>query len=246
MSVFRIAARPARAIDPRDSRASALPVLARAVQALAIVGAFVLGIAIALMLPGTARAAEPAPSGAPDAFVGSHGALLTVDAANGVLANDTGTDLLAEVWTEPDAGDLVLAPDGSFTYTPTSLVRSDSFQYLASDPDGLSTDPVRVSIHLANRPPDCDPVSVDGSPVGAAVELDLARACADPDGDSLTFAYQAPDVPAGSLWEADAQGHVRFVPPPDWVGSGTVVFTASDGLGTSTPAALSIEVVPAE
>ena len=75
------------------------------------------------------------------------------------------------------------------------------------------------------------------------MELDLSRWCTDPDGDPLTFVYQQPDVPAGSLWEADELGHVRFLPPPDWTGTGTVVFSAEDGLGSSMPAALAVEVV---
>jgi len=246
MSVFRVAARPVEQARARASRPSVSPVLGRAAQALAVVGAFVLGIAIALMLPGAARAAEPAPAGVADAYIAPHTGVLSVDAANGVLANDLGSGLVAEVWTEPDSGDLLLASDGGFIYTPTSLARSDSFEYLASDPDGLSTEPVKVTIHLANRPPECDPVTVEGSLVGAPVELDLATACSDPDGDALTFAYQEPDVPAGSLWQADNLGHVRFDPPPDWTGYGTVLFTASDGLGSSMQSALSIEVVPAE
>lgn len=220
------------------------PMLGRAVQALAIAGAFTLGIAIALMLPGTARGAEPAPAGVDDAYGAPHGGVFSVDAANGVLANDTGVDLVVELWTEPSYGELLLSPDGGFAYTRTEAAAVDAFEYLATDPDGLITAPVEVTIRFANRPPDCAATVLTDRPAGAMVEVDLSDACVDPDGDALVFAYQRPDVPSGSVWEADEQGHVRFMPPPDWVGTGTVVFTADDGLGESMPAAFAVEVVP--
>ncbi len=240
MSVFRVAARPAPA---RPIGAGVRPLLGRAVQGLAIAGALTLGIAIALMLPGTARGADPAPAGVEDAYVAPHDGVLGVDAAGGVLANDTGVDLVAEPWTDPTSGDLELAADGGFVYTRTALARTDSFVYLATDRDGLATQPVRVTIRFANRPPACEVERVTGSPAGTLVELDLSRGCTDPDGDPLTFVYQQPDIPPGSLWEADELGHVRFLPPPDWTGTGTVVFAAEDGLGSSMPAALAVEVV---
>lgn len=218
--------------------------LGRAVQALAIAGAFTLGIAIALMLPGTARGAEPAPAGTDDVYSAPHDGAFSVDAANGVLVNDTGTDLVAELWTEPSYGDVLLSPDGGFAYTRTEPVAADTFAYLATDPDGLASAPVVVTIEFANRPPACAATMLRDRPAGALVEVDLSDACVDPDGDPLTFAYQRPDVPIGSIWEADEHGHVRFLPPHGWAGTGTVVFVADDGLGESMPAAFAVEVVP--
>lgn len=220
------------------------PMLGRAVQAIAIAGAFTLGIVIALMLPGTARGAEPVPAGADDAFSAPHDGVFSVDATNGVLANDTGMALVAELWTEPSYGTVLLSPDGGFAYTRTEPATTDTFEYLASDPDGLVTEAVQVTIRFANRPPDCDTIVLRDRPAGAMVEVDLSDACLDPDGDALVFAYQRPDVPDGSVWEADEQGHVRFLPPPDWTGTGTVVFTADDGLGESMPVAFAVEVIP--
>lgn len=240
VSILPVAARHAPHHRPSDADAPSF--LARAVQALAIVGALVLGVASALLLPGTARGADPAPVGAEDTYEAPHSGALTVDAAEGVLANDTGVALVAEAWTEPVFGDLVLAPDGSFSYTRTTLTRDDTFAYLAVDPDGLTTEPVRVVLRFANRTPTCDSLRIDDVAVGASVDVDLADVCTDPDGDAISFAYQRPDVPAGSLWEADASGHVRFAPPLDWVGTGTVVFTADDGLARSMPVTLSLVV----
>lgn len=217
----------------------------KAAQGLAISGAFVLGIVIALSLPGTARGAEP-PTIADDVFVAPHTGELSVDAANGVLINDGGTGLEAELWTEPVSGTVELAADGSFRYTRTAIARSDTFRYLATDIDGFSTEPATVRIRFANDDPDCALAALPDQLQGSTIEADLGRACTDADGDPITFSYQQPDVPEGSVWEADEQGHLRFVPPIDWTGTATVLFTAQDGMGTSLPVAFIVQVVPAD
>ena len=241
MSVIRASHRPIVRQAVRPTRFG----WSKAVQILAIGGAFVLGIVIALALPGTARGAEP-PTVADDVFIAAHSGELTVDAENGVLINDGGTGLEAELWTEPAAGTVELAADGSLTYTRTAMARSDTFRYLVTDVDGSSTEPATVRIRFANDVPDCTLVALPDQAQGATVETDLAAACTDADGDPITFSYQEPDVPAGSVWEADALGHLRFVPPLGWTGTATVLFTAQDGMGTSLPVAFIVEVVPAE
>jgi cyclophilin family peptidyl-prolyl cis-trans isomerase len=67
----------------------------------------------------------------------------TVDAAAGVLANDTSGSLdgtlTATVLTTPANGAVVLNPDGSFTYTPNDgFVGTDTFTYLATDAFGAT------------------------------------------------------------------------------------------------------------
>jgi hypothetical protein len=58
---------------------------------------------------------------------------LSVDAAGGVLANDTGSGLSAVLVSGPAHGSLALNADGSFTYTPISgFVGADSFTYEAA------------------------------------------------------------------------------------------------------------------
>ncbi len=243
MAVIRASHRP---VLPRPSGGTtARPVTRLAVQALAIGGAFVLGVVIALSLPGTARAAEP-PTGAADQFLGPHSGMLTVDAANGVLVNDGGTGLEAELWTEPSAGTVLLAPDGGFSYGRTIVARTDEFSYIAADVDGWTTGPVWVRLRFANELPTCAVARMPDQPVAGLVEFDLGSVCIDVDGDPMTFAYQTPDIPAGSVWEADAAGHVRFIPPLDWVGTATVLFTAADGFGSTLPSVFAVEVVANE
>ena len=87
----------------------------------------------------------------PDSYTTGAGTTLTVDAAQGVLANDTGGGLTAVVQTQPSDGLLILNPNGSFVYTPTSssFVGDDSFTYIAHNSDGNSSPPTGT-IHFEN------------------------------------------------------------------------------------------------
>ena len=80
------------------------------------------------------------------------GSTLTVDAASGVLANDTdpqGDPLTADLLASTTNGTLSLGSDGSFTYTPNSgFVGTDSFVYQADNGIYVSS-PTTVSITVA-------------------------------------------------------------------------------------------------
>jgi hypothetical protein len=78
------------------------------------------------------------------------GETLSKPAVEGVLANDFDIDgdaLTAQKLSDPDSGDAILQPDGSFTYTPeigfTGVV---TFTYQASD--GIETDVANVEIEV--------------------------------------------------------------------------------------------------
>jgi len=72
-----------------------------------------------------------------DAYAMDEDMVLTVDAANGVLANDTepeGDPLTAVLVEGPLHGQLALAADGSFVYTPDAdYFGTDTFTYVAND-----------------------------------------------------------------------------------------------------------------
>ncbi len=95
---------------------------------------------------------HPFPNAAPEAAADEYsvveGTTLTVDAP-GVLANDTDADddpLTATGATQPEHGEVTLAADGSFTYTPEDgFTGTDTFTYEASDGTAES-EPARVTI----------------------------------------------------------------------------------------------------
>ncbi len=80
---------------------------------------------------------------------------LTVNAASGVLANDTDADgdsLSAQLVANATSGTLSLAADGSFTYTPNNgFDGTDSFTYRASD-GTLTSNVVTVTIAVVDVP----------------------------------------------------------------------------------------------
>lgn len=77
-----------------------------------------------------------------DSYTMTSGQTLQVDAANGVLVNDTdveGDSLIAELVTPPSNGTVTLNSDGSFEYIPVATFSGqDAFSYLVDDGEGDS------------------------------------------------------------------------------------------------------------
>lgn len=100
------------------------------------------------------------PNGAPvalaDAFTTAEDTQLVVDAAEGVLANDTDPDsvsLTAGLVDDVTKGTLSLAADGSFTYMPNAgFFGVDSFTYKAFDGESHS-EVVTVTITVTEEIP---------------------------------------------------------------------------------------------
>lgn len=97
-----------------------------------------------------------APVGLADSYyVSANGSLSVL--APGVLANDTdadGDELHAYLMRGPDCGDMTLAEDGSFTYTPfVGYVGGDSFDYLVMDDSGRLGSLVTATITVVNPSP---------------------------------------------------------------------------------------------
>ena len=81
----------------------------------------------------------PAPICVDDAYSTNANATLTVNAANGVLANDTpnGATLTFQA-TSANGGTITGAQDGSFTYVPpASFTGSDTFTYTLGGSGGV-------------------------------------------------------------------------------------------------------------
>jgi uncharacterized repeat protein (TIGR01451 family) len=89
--------------------------------------------------PGTPPPPPPVvPVGVADAYRATAGTALEVP-ARGVLANDQGADLSAELVEGPSVGSLTLRPDGSFTFLapPATTARTVTFSYRPSGPSGI-------------------------------------------------------------------------------------------------------------
>lgn len=88
------------------------------------------------------------------------GATLDVDPAHGVLSSTSaGVGLTASVAVAPAHGSVVLAADGSFTYTPVDgYVGADSFTYLVRASNGTSDQgTATITVRAPYVPPIVDP-----------------------------------------------------------------------------------------
>ncbi len=95
------------------------------------------------------------PVAAPNTYNGTEDTVLTVAAANGVLANDADPEsqpLTAVLVSQSANGTVALAPDGSFTFTPAADWNgATTFTYRASD--GLKLSPITtVTLNFAAVP----------------------------------------------------------------------------------------------
>jgi VCBS repeat-containing protein len=113
-------------------------------------------------------AAEPnvSPVAVNDGYDANEDETLTVNAANGVLKNDTdanaGDALTASLETDVENGSLTLDSDGSFDYTPNKDFNgTDTFTYTAND-GTVDSAPATVTITVAPvDEPNRAPVAVD-------------------------------------------------------------------------------------
>lgn len=191
----------------------------------------------------TVTAVSDAPVARPDAFATAEDTPLAVPSP-GVLGNDSDADgdpLTAVLVSGPGHGTLTLSSNGSFTYTPApDYYGPDGFSYRASD-GSTNTGPTAVSI---------DVQAVNDQPVAAAdsyssdedtaVSGNVLDNDADAEGSPLHAALES-GPSHGTIALAD-NGTFTYTPDPDFHGTDSFTYTASDGSAVSAPALVSITV----
>ncbi|MBP7948194.1 MAG: tandem-95 repeat protein [Verrucomicrobiales bacterium] len=175
--------------------------------------------------------------------------VLSISAA-GVLANDSDPEnqpLSAVLVAPPLSGDLTLNANGSFTFTPAlNFAGVISFTYKASDGVRESA-PATVTITVSNVQ---DPPVAAGNTYSTTIDTPLIIAPpgilandSDPDtGTTLTLALLS-DVTHGTLVLGSAGGFT-YTPATGYLGEDSFTYRVSDGQLNSTPATVSISVVP--
>jgi large repetitive protein len=193
------------------------------------------------------------PESADDAYTVEAGETLTVDAAGGVLANDTDADgdpLTVELVTGPTNGTLVLNTDGSFEYTPNEgFVGEDSFTYQALDAEGAGNVATVVITVTPAAGENELPVSVDDAytlEVDETLIVDVAGGVlandTDADGDPLTA--ELVTGPANGTLVFNADGSFTYVPNGGFEGEDTFTYKALDGTGEGNVATVTLTVTP--
>ncbi len=200
------------------------------------------------------HAGDTAPVANADRYSMVHDQVLNPDASTGVLANDTDADgdpLTASLVSGPANGTLTLNPDGSFTYTPKAAwIGTDSFQYTASDGQ-LTSNPATVTLTVSdpNAPvANPDNYSVASNTQLVTVGFDTAQAApgvlandSDADGDQLTASLAS--GPSNGTLTLNSDGTFTYTPTSSFIGTDSFTYTASDGILTSSPAKVTIQVI---
>jgi beta-glucanase (GH16 family) len=188
-----------------------------------------------------------APKAVADSFAGVEGGKLTVDAAHGVLANDTHDAALtmsATIQTGPAHGTIALAADGSFTYTAEAGYHgTDSFTYLAKDSSGASS-VATATVNVAQVLP-----TVGADKMTAAYATPTTINAADllaNDSHSAGYALSVTgvsDATHGTV-SMNAQGVITFTPDAFFNGDATFSYTASDAYGDAAQGTVTVSVAP--
>ncbi len=178
-----------------------------------------------------------------------------------VAATDADGDRLTFAASTPGKGAVVVAADGSFTYTPTASARHaaadltaavadrfDAFTVTVSDGHGGSiVVPVVVAIAPSNTAPTAS--ATVGSPDAAGVVAGAVLG-ADADGDPLT--YSGPSATAHGTVVIAADGTFRYTPTAEArhlaaagsLSTDVVTVTVADGHGGAVNLAVSVAVAP--
>jgi Bacterial Ig domain/Bacterial cadherin-like domain len=186
-----------------------------------------------------------APSAVNDAYQVNMGQTLTVDAANGVLKNDSdanGDTLSVIKVSDPSAGTLALNNDGSFAYTNTNnTVTSDSFTYKVNDGASDSNVATVTVTVVKDNPEKNDPPIANEQAVeteqGQALSITLTAT--DPENAALSYAIVS-NPSNGSL--GGSAFNLTYTPNSGFNGSDSFTFTATDPGGLSDGATVNITV----
>ncbi|WP_372490092.1 Ig-like domain-containing protein [Chitinophaga sedimenti] len=174
--------------------------------------------------------------------------ILTIDAANGVLANDNDPDgeALASTIVETANGQLVLNTNGSFVYTPNRDFNGvDSFTYRACDVAGACDTAV---VRLVVQPVNDRPVAVDDvftRSEDTVITFPPAVILAndyDPDGDVLT------GTPLGYLangtFTTNPDGTYTYRPAPNFNGVDSIYYVVCDPGGLCDTGLIRLIITP--
>ncbi len=196
------------------------------------------------------HATNTAPTASNVSYTAQHDRTLTVSAAGGLVGHsfDADGDLLTAslVGSTTAHGTLAINGDGSLTYAPNGqYTGTDTFQYRVNDGQADSNT-ATVTLNVVDA----------SAPVANAVSFDvvhnraltlapsvLAKNATDADGDTLTGAPVAGTGPSHGQLTTNADGSYTYTPTTGFVGTDTFQATASDGIQTSAPATVTINVI---
>ena len=180
--------------------------------------------------------AQAPPVAVNDAYDANEDTTLTVNAANGVLANDTDVNendtLTASIRTNASNGSVTLESDGSFAYTPDKdFFGVDSFTYVANDGTAES-EPATVTITVANVNNDAPVAMDDFEEVEEDTPEDIQVVANDTDPDEFNdldpTSVTIKTEPAKGTAVANDDGTVTYTPNENATGADSFTYEVCD------------------
>lgn len=183
------------------------------------------------------------PAAAPESYLTAPGGTLSVEIADGVLANDSDPDnpvLTAVLVSTTTSGNLDLSANGSFTYTPNGgFSGPDTFSYLASDGVNFS-DVITVSIQVNAAPVAIDNFLLLTEDNPLILDPNSGVLANDVDIDPLTAVLIS--EPSNGTLSLNLDGSLIYIPDGDFSGTDSFMYRADDSLQQSEPATVTISV----
>ncbi len=202
----------------------------------------------------TVTAVNDPPIAMDDVFAGNEDQPVTgslfANNGSGVDSDPDGDGLTASgpTGTLPTNGDVVIAANGTFTYTPdANFIGTDTFGYSISDGNGgTDTGLATVTIAAVNDPPIArnDAISTDeDTPVSGNVLINNGNgADSDPDNNPLTASGPTGTLPSNGSVTVASDGSFTYTPDANFNGSDSFGYSISDGQGGSDTATVTITV----
>ncbi len=185
-----------------------------------------------------------------DSYSTNQDTQLTVNAANGVLKNDTDANndtLTAALNANVAHGTLALNADGSFIYMPNAgYTGPDTFTYHASDGTASSNvATVTITVDVVNHAPTAVNDAFNVNQDSSANSFNVLANDTDPDaGDTKTITAIGATNHGGtvSIVGAGANNTLSYTPAAGYVGTETFTYTMRDTAGLTSTATVTVTV----
>jgi VCBS repeat-containing protein len=193
-------------------------------------------------------AVDDVPQPAADSATTGEDQTLTVDSANGVLANDVeldGQPLVAVVSQNPANGSLTLNANGAFTYTPNAnFSGSDSFTYTASD--GVTTS-AATQVSITVNPVNDAPVAIGELftlPEDTTLTIGAGQSLLtnDTDVDSASLTVSGLTTPVSGTLALNPDGTLSYTPAANFFGTDSFTYVVNDGSTNSNTATVTLNI----